>query len=337
MSKSNLHKMARHYKLTGTTTVSTASTKSAAHCLQLCISDGTCKSVNFEITTSTCALLVEDYASAGVTLVCDEDFTHVTVDGNAMPNYIKSKDMACQIDVNGCSKTYQQCTATCVANQWVGACTANDYKDCKEAYAMGERRSGVYSIKPDAGAAFEVFCDMKNHTHSDGLAGYTVVLRRNDGSVDFKKTLAEFTNLIGNLDGEFYIGNENLRRLTATPRVMFVVIWPFEGEYEVRYEKYNTFSLGASPNYALSALFYSGTAGDILRSQNSDIFRTTENDAGGCSNAYGPNWHANNPCHEYNPFGTYLYGWNGYHMRGITWNGYTGYYYSFRATEWRIY
>jgi len=55
------------------------------------------------------------------------------------------------------------------------------YKNnCAEIYKSGERKDGVYTIKPDNLSAFDVFCDQ---TTAGG--GWTVFQKRLNGSVDF--------------------------------------------------------------------------------------------------------------------------------------------------------
>ena len=76
---------------------------------------------------------------------------------------------------------------------------------------------------------------------------------------------ANYSRGFGNLEGEFWLGNDNLHRLTA------------QGEYELRvdltdfvgsrkYALYDSFSIaGVENNYTLKVRGYSGTAGKWQR------------------------------------------------------------------------
>ena len=70
--------------------------------------------------------------------------------------------------------------------------------------------------------------------------GSTVFQRRLDGSVDFELGWESYKNGFGDLNGEFWLGNDNLHRLTAAYGVILRVdLEDFDGD--IRYAEYMTF------------------------------------------------------------------------------------------------
>ncbi|XP_032421038.1 angiopoietin-related protein 4 [Xiphophorus hellerii] len=80
--------------------------------------------------------------------------------------------------------------------------------DCHELFLRGETTSGVYPIQPTDSESFNVFCEMT----ADG--GWTVIQRRQDGSVDFDQLWQAYEKGFGSLNGEFWLGLENIHAIT---------------------------------------------------------------------------------------------------------------------------
>ena len=79
------------------------------------------------------------------------------------------------------------------------------YSDCQDAFEQGEEDdTKLYNIRPKPsgkGNFFKVRCIF------DGSNGWTMVLNRGNGSVDFSKNRP---NGGGNIDGEFWTGKRGL-------------------------------------------------------------------------------------------------------------------------------
>ncbi|XP_033625990.1 ficolin-1-like [Asterias rubens] len=205
-------------------------------------------------------------------------------------------------------------------------------RDCSDVLARGEARSGVYAVKPDSGRPFKVYCDME----TDG-GGWTVFQRRQDGNVDFYLDFANYSRGFGNLEGEFWLGNDNLHRLTA------------QGEYELRVDLtsfddvtgfafYELFSIAdVSDNYRLTVGSYSGTAGDKLAYHNNQAFSTKDRDndahSGYCAEQYHGAWWYNF-CYRSNLNGRY-FNEATTNDEGIRWYGFSGTR-SLKTTEMKI-
>ena len=98
---------------------------------------------------------------------------------------------------------------------------------------------------------------------TDG-GGWTVFQRRLDGSVDFFRGWESYKNGFGNLNGEFWLGNDNLHRLTAAGNVTLRVdLEDFEDD--IRYAEYTTFKVAEEGDkFRLLIGGYDGTAGDSM-------------------------------------------------------------------------
>ena len=98
---------------------------------------------------------------------------------------------------------------------------------------------------------------------TDG-GGWTVLQRRQDGSVDFYRGWNDYKSGFGQLTAEFWLGNDKIHRLTAArPSTLRVELEDWNG---VRvYAKYGKFYVGnEQAKYRLEVGSYSGTAGDSL-------------------------------------------------------------------------
>ena len=78
-------------------------------------------------------------------------------------------------------------------------------RDCLAFLHSGQKISGVYRITQNNLRTIKVFCDQT----TDG-GGWTVILRRMDGSVNFYRNWQAYKEGFGKVQDEFWLGNENI-------------------------------------------------------------------------------------------------------------------------------
>ncbi|XP_033646437.1 microfibril-associated glycoprotein 4-like [Asterias rubens] len=152
--------------------------------------------------------------------------------------------------------------------------STTSYSSCLELYQAGYRSNGIYTIYPSSLAdGLQVYCDME----TDG-GGWIVFQRRQDGLVDFYRTWADYQSGFGDLQSEFWLGNDILRDLTGSGQWQLRVdmenwesntAWASYGEFAVTGDKY-TLHVGS---YNAQS-----TAGDSLSAHNGYSFTTKDQD-----------------------------------------------------------
>ena len=81
--------------------------------------------------------------------------------------------------------------------------------DCQDVKTIGHTQSGVYTIYPKSTMGFPVYCDMDN-------GAWTVIQRRINGSVDFKRDWTNYLTGFGNPEHEYWFGNQQIHLLTTS-------------------------------------------------------------------------------------------------------------------------
>ena len=185
-------------------------------------------------------------------------------------------------------------------------------------------KSHVYNITNfcgDCEAAAEGYCDAV----TDG-GGWLVVQRRQDGSVDFNRSWAEYEEGFGSLTGELWYGLRPLHCLTNQGQWRLRIDFTFTNGTK-SYISYNSFSVGpANSQYQLSISGFTGiTSQDPFTNYNINGMKFTTNDrdndkrdSGNCAVSgngkdAGGWWHKNcaniHPNHQYKSmYGTQISG-----------------------------
>ncbi|KAH8308058.1 hypothetical protein KR059_005828, partial [Drosophila kikkawai] len=137
------------------------------------------------------------------------------------------------------------------------------------------QKSGVTEIRvPEYSEnPFKVACDQESH---DG--GWTIILRRADGSEDFYREWKDYEEGFGQVEGEYFVGLGPLHALTSSvDQELLVIVKDSTGE---RYAMYDNFLIGGkNNNYTLESLgFYYGTADDGLKTHLGMQFSTKDRD-----------------------------------------------------------
>lgn len=226
-------------------------------------------------------------------------------------------------------------------NKYYCDCTNLDTRrDCVEHLKVGHHRNGIYSVDLPNFKSIKVFCDMEN-------GGWIVFQRRMNGKVNFYRDWDAYKIGFGEIEKEFWIGNDNLSSLTTSK-----LINPKGAELRVDlrdwsntnvYAVYSKFRVdGEKLNYKLHIGGYSGTAGDSLSYHDNMQFSAPDKDNdvqlhGECSKKNrGPWWHKD--CHESNLNGEYLKSnkRNKPSARNVIWYSFKGYKYSLKFVEMKL-
>uniref|UniRef100_A0AAY4BFC1 Fibrinogen C-terminal domain-containing protein n=1 Tax=Denticeps clupeoides TaxID=299321 RepID=A0AAY4BFC1_9TELE len=179
--------------------------------------------------------------------------------------------------------------------------------DCSDIHNHDSTKpSGVYSIYPGGPISpLQVYCDME----TDG-GGWTVFQKRLDGSVNFYRPWDHYKKGFGNVNGEFWLGLDNIVLLTLRKKnELRVDMEDWEGTKV--YAQYSSFSVDQEAlGYALHLDgFVDGGAGDALKNHNGMKFSTYDKDQdtwdNNCARHFmGGFWFLN--CHDANPNGLFI-------------------------------
>ncbi|NXE66747.1 TENR protein, partial [Calcarius ornatus] len=205
-------------------------------------------------------------------------------------------------------------------------------QDCAQHLMNGDTLSGVYtiSINGDLGQRVPVYCDMT----TDG-GGWIVFQRRQNGLTDFFRKWADYRVGFGNLEDEFWLGLDNIHKITSQGRYELRI--DMRDGQEAAYAYYDKFSIGDSRSlYKLRIGDYNGTSGDSLTYHQGRPFSTKDRDndvaVTNCAMSYKGAWWYKN-CHRTNLNGKYG---ESRHSQGINWYHWKGHEFSIPFVEMKM-
>lgn len=207
-------------------------------------------------------------------------------------------------------------------------------RDCLALYERGYVEDGVYIIRPVVGTDVYTCCDMSG-------GGWTVIQRRQDGLEDFYRTWDEYVAGFGHIIGEFWLGLENIYKLTQSSTSLRIEMKTFGDVAPVSaYADYSTFSIGnGAGNYLLHVDDFSGNCNDSFSQHDGYPFTTKDRDNDiyndNCAIGYQSGWWYYN-CHSSNLNGLYLHGNHSSYADGIMWYRCWGAHYSLQAVVMKI-
>ncbi|XP_037712115.1 ficolin-2-like [Drosophila subpulchrella] len=183
---------------------------------------------------------------------------------------------------------------------------------CYEA-SRGTQNSSIRTILvPEySDNPFEVACDQFRMG-----GGWTIILRRTDGSEDFYRDWIDYKHGFGNLSNEYFLGLDKLHAMTNYQQQELLVVME-NWERKQEYEMYSNFRIGSeSSDYSLESVGTpSGDAGDSLTIHLGMKFSTKDRDndiaSANCAQSFFGGWWYMS-CHKSNLAGQY--------GRGMNWN-----------------
>ncbi|EGV96214.1 Angiopoietin-related protein 6 [Cricetulus griseus] len=203
------------------------------------------------------------------------------------------------------------------------------WRDCAEAHGAGHRQSGVYELRLGR-RVLSVWCEQQQEG-----GGWTVIQRRQDGSVNFFTNWQHYKAGFGRPDGEYWLGLEPVHQVTSRGDHELLILLEDWGGRGAR-AHYDSFSLEPeSDHYRLRLGQYHGDAGDSLSWHNDKPFSTVDRDrdsySGNCALYHRGGWwyHA---CAHSNLNGVWYHGghYRSRYQDGVYWAEFRGGAYSLK-------
>ena len=147
------------------------------------------------------------------------------------------------------------------------------YKGMNAAASFSSSPYTVIHPSQENSLGVPVLCD----TFTSG-GGWIVFQRRATGDVNFYRGWEEYKQGFGSLDGDFWLGNENIHAITSTGVFELRIDMMYNGNFA--FAHYDSFSVGnEKSNYVLHVAHYDGTAGEsFIEKHNGMPFSTHDRD-----------------------------------------------------------
>eukprot|EP00058_Branchiostoma_floridae_P009832 XP_002595320.1 hypothetical protein BRAFLDRAFT_59778 [Branchiostoma floridae] len=173
-----------------------------------------------------------------------------------------------------------------------------------------------------------------------GGVGWTLLQRRLDGSVDFARDWQTYKHGFGDLNGEFWLGNEKISQITNAKSYSLKIDLE-NWSSGTAYAEYDSFYVeGIKAKYRMHIGSHSGTAGDSLDHHNNMNFSTYDQDnddhSSHCALTHGRGGWWYGACDEANLNQPYKVGGGGDNYHGIEWEHWTSYPYSIKSSVMKI-
>jgi len=165
-------------------------------------------------------------------------------------------------------------------------------KSCAEPSVLTQHSEINVIVVPEYSKnPFMVACDQL----SQG-GGWTIFLRRTDGSEEFFRDWNDYKNGFGKLENEFFLGLDKLHAITSSQTQELLVLLE-DNEGDRRYQMYDNFKIGSEQDgFNLESLGNtSGNAGDALATHLGQKFTTKDRDndkhaTANCATTYSSAW-----------------------------------------------
>ncbi|KAI5614625.1 angiopoietin-related protein 3 precursor, partial [Silurus asotus] len=160
--------------------------------------------------------------------------------------------------------------------------------DCSEVFNRGQRKSGVYPIKPNTSEPFDVYCEISSERAA------TVIQRRMNGTVDFDQTWDKYEIGFGNLENEFWLGLAKIYSI-ARQGVYILSIELEDWKDERRLIEYMFTLEGPASHYTIHLTYLFGNLPDALSNHTGMMFSTKDKDndnldESSCARNYSGGW-----------------------------------------------